>query len=114
YEHSVSRAIVNGSTTSALVSATDITKYQRDGVVVLRNVLTQNVIAELSDALAQNMQSPGPWANEYAANSQQGRFFDGRLCQLVTLRRLQDACSFWSFTADRSRADAKNIREIFS
>jgi ectoine hydroxylase-related dioxygenase (phytanoyl-CoA dioxygenase family) len=67
---------VNGSTTSALVSATDITKYQRDGVVVLRNVLTQNVIAKLSDALAQNMQSPGPWANEYAANSQQGRFFD--------------------------------------
>ena len=72
----MSKAIVNGSTTSALVSATDITKYQRDGVVVLRNVLTQNVIAELSDALAQNMQSPGPWANEYAANSQQGRFFD--------------------------------------
>jgi len=72
----VSKAIVNGSTTTALVSATDITKYQRDGVVVLRNVLTQNVIAELSDALAQNMQSPGPWANEYAANSQQGRFFD--------------------------------------
>ena len=67
---------MKSSTQTALVSASDITKYQRDGVVVLRNVLTQNVIAELSDALAQNMQSPGPWANEYAANSQQGRFFD--------------------------------------
>ena len=67
---------MSGLTKSALVSANEVSKYQRDGVVVLRNVLSQNVIAELSDALAQNMQSPGPWANEYAANSQQGRFFD--------------------------------------
>jgi len=72
----VSKAKVKSSTADAPVSANDITKYQRDGVVLLRNVLTQSVIAELSDALAQNMQSPGPWANEYAANSQQGRFFD--------------------------------------
>ncbi len=72
----MSKAIVNTSTSNALVSASDITKYQRDGVVVLRNVIAQNVITELSDALAQNMRSPGPWANEYAANSQQGRFFD--------------------------------------
>ena len=59
-----------------MISASDIEKYQHDGVVVLRNVLTQQAIAELSDALELNMQSPGPWANEYAANSQQGRFFD--------------------------------------
>ncbi|MFM8452073.1 MAG: phytanoyl-CoA dioxygenase family protein, partial [Acidimicrobiaceae bacterium] len=67
---------MNTSIATSLVSAKDISKYQRDGVVALRNVLTQNVISELSDALAQNMQSPGPWANEYAANSKQGRFFD--------------------------------------
>ena len=67
---------VTRSSTSAPISAGEIEKYQRDGVIVLRNVLTQQAIAELSDALAQNMQSPGPWANEYAANSQQGRFFD--------------------------------------
>ncbi len=59
-----------------MISSESVAKYQRDGVVVLRNVLTQRVIAELSDALTQNMQSPGKWANEYAANSQQGRFFD--------------------------------------
>ena len=69
-------AQVKSSTNSAMISASDIEKYQHDGVVVLRNVLTQQAIAELSDALELNMQSPGPWANEYAANSQQGRFFD--------------------------------------
>ena len=67
---------MSGLAKSALVSSNEVSKYERDGVVVLRNVLSQNVIAELSDALAQNMQSPGPWANEYAASSQQGRFFD--------------------------------------
>ncbi len=69
-------AQVKSATNSAMISASDIEKYQHDGVVVLRNVLTQQAIAELSDALELNMQSPGPWANEYAANSQQGRFFD--------------------------------------
>ena len=59
-----------------VISSESIVKYERDGVVVLRDVLSQQVISELSDALELNMRSPGPWANEYAANSQQGRFFD--------------------------------------
>ena len=59
-----------------MISSESIVKYERDGVVVLRDVLSPQVISELSDALEQNMRSPGPWANEYAANSQQGRFFD--------------------------------------
>lgn len=59
-----------------MTSSESIEKYQRDGVVVLRNVLSPQAISQLSDALELNMQSPGPWANEYAANSQQGRFFD--------------------------------------
>lgn len=67
---------MNGTSINELVSASDIAKYQTDGVVALRNVLSQSAISELADTLAQNMQSPGPWANEYAANSKQGRFFD--------------------------------------
>ncbi|NBO98500.1 MAG: phytanoyl-CoA dioxygenase, partial [Actinobacteria bacterium] len=67
---------MNGTSINELVSARDVAKYQTDGVVALRNVLSQSAISELADALAQNMQSPGPWANEYAANSKQGRFFD--------------------------------------
>ncbi len=61
---------------SALVSPEDSAKYRRDGVVLLRNVLTSQTTTELEFAVEQNMKSPGPWANEYAGNSHQGRFFD--------------------------------------
>ncbi len=61
---------------SALVSPEDVAKYQRDGVVILHKVLSAQTIADLALAVEQNMKSPGPWANEYAANSKQGRFFD--------------------------------------
>ena len=60
----------------SLVSPEDVAKYQRDGVVLLQKALSPNTIAELALAVEENMKSPGPWANEYAANSQQGRFFD--------------------------------------
>jgi hypothetical protein len=59
-----------------LVAAGDVEKYQHDGVVMLRSVLCDGALGELAIAVEQNMQSPGPWANEYAANSKQGRFFD--------------------------------------
>ena len=57
-------------------TTSEIEKYQRDGVVVLRNVLSQEIIHDLANAVETNMSAPGKWANEYAANSQQGRFFD--------------------------------------
>ena len=60
----------------SLVSPEDVAKYQRDGVVLLHKALSTHTIAELALAVEENMKSPGPWANEYAANSQQGRFFD--------------------------------------
>lgn len=69
-------ALVNTKANSGLVSPSDITKYKLDGVVLLRNVLSAQTIAELEIAVEENMKSPGPWANEYAANSRQGRFFD--------------------------------------
>ncbi len=59
-----------------LVSSQAIDEYQNNGVVLLRNVVSRQTIDELSIALEENMKSPGIWANEYAANSQQGRFFD--------------------------------------
>ncbi|MFM8902351.1 MAG: phytanoyl-CoA dioxygenase family protein [Actinomycetota bacterium] len=60
----------------ALLTAAEINAYQRDGVVALRAKLSSETIAELAHAVEENMKSPGQWANEYAANSQQGRFFD--------------------------------------
>ena len=59
-----------------LVSSQAIDEYQNNGVVLLRNVVSRQTIDELSIALEENMKAPGIWANEYAANSQQGRFFD--------------------------------------
>ena len=67
---------MQSSSKNRIVAARDVERYKTHGVVVLRNVLTQKAIDELSQSLEQNMQSPGLWANEYAANSKQGRFFD--------------------------------------
>lgn len=44
--------------------------------MLLRNAVSADAVAELALALDENMKSPGKWANEYAANSNQGRFFD--------------------------------------
>ena len=61
---------------SVLVAQQDVEKFQQDGVVVLNNVVSQQTLDDLAQALDDNMKSPGPWANEYADGSQQGRFFD--------------------------------------
>jgi len=61
---------------SNLVAPSDIEKYRQDGVVVLRGVVSPQALGELAESLEDNMNSPGPWANEYAADSQNGRFFD--------------------------------------
>lgn len=68
--------VTSDNKNTALVSTEDVAKYQLDGVVLLRNVVSAQTIADLELAVEENMKSPGPWANEYAANSQQGRFFD--------------------------------------
>jgi ectoine hydroxylase-related dioxygenase (phytanoyl-CoA dioxygenase family) len=53
-----------------------VEQYQTDGVVVLRNVLSPQTLETLRMAVAANMQSPGPWANEYTPAGAPGRFFD--------------------------------------
>ncbi|NBW91730.1 MAG: phytanoyl-CoA dioxygenase, partial [Actinobacteria bacterium] len=50
--------------------------YQRDGVVVLRNLVTPEALIDLRKGVADNMASPGPWANEYTPTGATGRFFD--------------------------------------
>ena len=53
-----------------------VSDYQRDGVVVLRNIVLPETIASLRDGVAANMAAPGPWANEYTPAGHTGRFFD--------------------------------------
>ena len=50
--------------------------YQRDGVVVLRNLVTHEALEALRQGVTANMASPGPWANEYTPTGAIGRFFD--------------------------------------
>ena len=50
--------------------------YQRDGVVVLRNLVAPEALEALRQGVTANMASPGPWANEYTPAGAAGRFFD--------------------------------------
>ena len=50
--------------------------YQRDGVVVLRNLVAPEALEALRQGVTANMASPGPWANEYTPTGATGRFFD--------------------------------------
>ncbi len=58
------------------ITAATTCDYQRDGVVVLRNIVSPEAIASLRDGVAANMAAPGPWANEYTPTGATGRFFD--------------------------------------
>ena len=48
--------------------------YQRDGVVVLRNLVSPEALEALRQGVAANMANPGPWANEYTPTGAAGRF----------------------------------------
>jgi ectoine hydroxylase-related dioxygenase (phytanoyl-CoA dioxygenase family) len=60
----------------ATITPATISDYQRDGVVVLRDIVSPETIASLRDGVAANMVAPGPWANEYTPPGSTGRFFD--------------------------------------
>jgi hypothetical protein len=53
-----------------------VQSYERDGVVVLRNVLPRELIEEIALGVRANMDAPSKWANEYAPLDSRGRFFD--------------------------------------
>ncbi len=50
--------------------------YQRDGVVVLPNLVSADALESLAQGVEKNMSSPGPWSNEYTPAGSTGRFFD--------------------------------------
>ena len=58
------------------VTQEQVQLYERDGVVVLRNVLPRELIEELAIGVRTNMDAPSKWANEYAPSGSGGRFFD--------------------------------------
>lgn len=68
------------------LSPSIIEAYQRDGVVVLRGLVTSATIADLARGVEANLAAPGPWANEYTPQGTTGRFFD----DYVNWQRIED------------------------
>lgn len=52
-----------------------VDEFRRDGATVVRGVVSADTLAELADAVEQNMADPGPWANDYTPDGRTGRFF---------------------------------------
>ena len=50
-------------------------KFQHDGVAVVRGVLDEHQLAQLAQAVDENLAAPGPWANDYTPKDSTGRFF---------------------------------------
>jgi hypothetical protein len=54
--------------------------YQRDGAVVIRNALTADEIALLTQGIEENIAAPGPLAAVASAADDPGRFFEDFCC----------------------------------
>lgn len=60
---------------SPLVSPSDVSTYQRDGVVFIKGLFADHV-ETLRAGVARNMESPGPFASDNYKKGETGRFFD--------------------------------------
>lgn len=50
--------------------------YHRDGVVVLRGLISPQTLASIEKAVTTNLDSPSSWSNDYTPEDSNGRFFD--------------------------------------
>lgn len=60
----------------ALLSPELVDTYKKDGFVVLKNVISAQILSDLAVAVETNMASPSPWSNDYTPEGSSGRFFD--------------------------------------
>ena len=58
------------------ISSAVIDDFKRNGVVILRDLVSAGSLDKLAAGVEVNMTSPGPWANEYTPVGSTGRFFD--------------------------------------
>ena len=61
--------------THRLISDVDIASYNEDGVVLVRGLFADHV-ETLRAGIAENMETPGPYASENKRAGETGRFFD--------------------------------------
>ncbi|SEQ83444.1 Ectoine hydroxylase-related dioxygenase, phytanoyl-CoA dioxygenase (PhyH) family [Loktanella sp. DSM 29012] len=72
-----------------LLSANDIETYQRDGVVLVKGLFTDQVDL-LRAGVERNMMEPGPYAAENLRDGEAGRFFDD-YCNWTRIPEFQQA-----------------------
>ena len=71
---------------SALVTDADVESYRRNGFVVLRGVVPNDVLESLAIGVDKNIASPSEWTNDYTPKGAGGRFFD----DYVSWRRIPE------------------------
>jgi ectoine hydroxylase-related dioxygenase (phytanoyl-CoA dioxygenase family) len=58
------------------VSPSQISEYQDQGVVILRGVLSPEILTTIAKGVESNLSSPSQWSNDYTPEGSGGRFFD--------------------------------------
>jgi len=58
------------------VSNADRAAYERDGVVILRGVLSPSTLTTIERGVEKNLSHPSEWSNDYTPAESGGRFFD--------------------------------------
>ena len=59
-----------------VVSEADVEFYQRNGAVVIRNLLNAEEVEKLATAIDWNIENPSPLGQTASRNSDPGRFFE--------------------------------------
>ncbi len=57
------------------MNSAEIEQFQRDGVVVLRQLVDTTLLTDLAEGVEQNLADPGEWASDYTPIGSSGRFF---------------------------------------
>ena len=60
----------------ALLTPDVVETYKKDGFVVLKNVISAEMLSKLASGVESNMANPSPWSNDYTPEGSGGRFFD--------------------------------------
>jgi ectoine hydroxylase-related dioxygenase (phytanoyl-CoA dioxygenase family) len=71
-------------------TADQVATYQRDGVLVLRELLSPEWLERLASGVERNLAEPGEWAQHYTPEGQPGQFF-GDYCNWERIPELGDA-----------------------
>ena len=59
-----------------MLTSEDVTVFQRDGAILIKNVLEQKWLDLLARGIDRNKRSRGPWACDYTEPGDPGEFWD--------------------------------------